>query len=72
VIELSPERLAVFNFAYVPWLKPHQRVIKKEDLPTPDVKLKILKMTIEKLTEAGYVYIGMDHFAKPDDELAIA
>ena len=72
VIELSPERLAVFNFAYVPWLKPHQRVIKREDLPTPDVKLKILKMTIEKLTEAGYVYIGMDHFAKPDDELAIA
>jgi len=72
VIELSPERLAVFNFAYVPWLKPHQRVIKKEDLPTPDVKLKILKMTIEKLTEAGYVYIGMDHFAKPNDELAIA
>lgn len=72
VIELSPERLAVFNFAYVPWLKPHQRVIRKEDLPTPEVKLKILKMTIEKLTEAGYVYIGMDHFAKPDDELAIA
>ncbi len=72
VIELSPERLAVFNFAYVPWLKPHQRVIRKEDLPTPEVKLKILKMVIEKLTEAGYVYIGMDHFAKPDDELAIA
>ncbi|MCX7762736.1 MAG: oxygen-independent coproporphyrinogen III oxidase [Candidatus Kryptonium sp.] len=72
IIELSPERLAVFNFAYVPWLKPHQRVIKKEDLPTPEVKLQILKMTIEKLTEAGYVYIGMDHFAKPDDELAIA
>lgn len=72
VIELSPERLAVFNFAYVPWLKPHQRVIRKEDLPAPEVKLKILKMTIEKLTDAGYIYIGMDHFAKPDDELAIA
>ncbi len=72
VIELSPERIAVFNFAYVPWLKPHQRVIRKEDLPSPEIKLKILKMTIEKLTDAGYVYIGMDHFAKPDDELAIA
>ncbi len=72
VIELSPERLAVFNFAYVPWLKPHQRVIKKEDLPAPEIKLQILKMTIEKLTDAGYIYIGMDHFAKPDDELAIA
>ena len=72
IIDISPNRLAVFNFAYVPWLKPHQRVIKKETLPQPEVKLQILKMTIEKLTSAGYVYIGMDHFAKPDDELAVA
>ena len=72
IIQLSPERIAVFNFAYVPWLKAHQRVIRKEDLPSPKLKLQILKMTIEKLSNAGYVYIGMDHFAKPDDELAIA
>jgi oxygen-independent coproporphyrinogen-3 oxidase len=72
IIDISPDRLAVFNFAYVPWLKPHQRVIKRETLPSPEVKLQILKMTIEKLTSAGYVYIGMDHFARPDDELAIA
>jgi len=72
VIELSPDRIAFFNFAYVPWLKPHQKLLHSEDLPSPDVKLGILKMAIETLTSAGYVYIGMDHFAKPGDELAVA
>lgn len=72
IIDISPERLAIFNFAYVPWLKPHMRIIKTEDLPTPEQKLEILKMTIDKLTDSGYIYIGMDHFAKPTDELAIA
>ncbi len=72
VIDISPERIAVFNFAHVPWLKPHQKLIDRNTLPAPDVKLEILKMTIELLTSSGYIYIGMDHFAKPDDELAIA
>lgn len=72
VIEISPDRLAVFNYAHVPWMKKHQALIHPEDLPSPQEKLQILKMTIEKLTAAGYVYIGMDHFAKPEDELAIA
>ncbi len=72
VIDISPERIAVFNFAHVPWLKPHQKLIDKSTLPPPEVKLEILKMTIELLTQSGYVYIGMDHFAKPDDELSIA
>lgn len=72
VVDLSPNRLAVFNFAYVPWMKPHQKLIRQEDLPSPEVKLKLLKTTIEFLTSKGYEYIGMDHFAKPDDELAIA
>ncbi len=71
-IELNPDRIAVFNFAYVPWLKPLQKNIIEEALPPAHVKLDILKMTIEKLTNAGYVFIGMDHFAKPDDELAVA
>lgn len=71
-IEISPDRIAVYNFTYVPWIKPHQKLIKLEELPTPDVKMKILLMTIEKLTGAGYVYIDMDHFAKVDDELATA
>ncbi|NPV10450.1 MAG: oxygen-independent coproporphyrinogen III oxidase [Ignavibacteria bacterium] len=72
VLELSPDRLAVFNYAHVPWMKKHQALIHEEDLPTPQEKLNILKMTIEKLTCNGYVFIGMDHFAKPEDELAKA
>jgi oxygen-independent coproporphyrinogen-3 oxidase len=72
VIAISPDRFAVFNYAHVPWLKKHMSLIKEKDLPTPDQKLTILKMTIEKLSDAGYWYIGMDHFAKPEDELAIA
>lgn len=71
-IKLNPDRIAVFNFAFVPWLKRLQRNIDEKALPKPEEKLKILQMTIEKLTKAGYVFIGMDHFAKPDDELAVA
>ncbi len=72
VIEMSPDRLSVFNYAHLPHLFSPQKRIKNEDLPKADEKLAILQMTIEKLTHAGYVYIGMDHFAKPEDELAIA
>jgi oxygen-independent coproporphyrinogen-3 oxidase len=72
VIDISPNRLAVFNYAHVPWLKKHQNVIPSESVPSPDERLAILGMTIEKLIAAGYVYIGMDHFAKPEDDLAIA
>jgi oxygen-independent coproporphyrinogen-3 oxidase len=72
VIEVSPDRIAVYNFAYVPWMKPHQKLIHQEDLPSPETKLGILTLTIRKLVEAGYVYIGMDHFAKANDEMAIA
>jgi oxygen-independent coproporphyrinogen III oxidase len=71
-IELDPDRIAVFNFAYVPWLKPVQKNIPQEALPAAEEKLEILKMTIEELTKNQYLFIGMDHFAKPDDELAIA
>jgi oxygen-independent coproporphyrinogen-3 oxidase len=71
-IKLNPDRIAIFNFAYVPWLKRLQRMIDEKTLPPPEEKLRILQMTIEKLTKAGYIFIGMDHFAKPNDELAIA
>ncbi|MBF1989371.1 oxygen-independent coproporphyrinogen III oxidase [Fischerella thermalis] len=71
-IELDPDRIAVFNFAYVPWIKPVQKNIAKDALPAPQEKLEILKMTIEELTNSQYLFIGMDHFAKPHDELAIA
>ena len=72
VLRYGPDRIAVFNYAHVPWLKPHQKLIHSEDLPTPDQKLEILKMTIEELTSNGYVYVGMDHFARPKDELTRA
>lgn len=72
IIAISPDRIAVFNYAHVPWLKKHQVLIKAEDLPSPDERLQILKMTIERLMAAGYEYIGMDHFALPSDELAVA
>jgi oxygen-independent coproporphyrinogen-3 oxidase len=70
VLGWRPDRFAVFNYAHVPWMKRAQRVLKV--LPTPDQKLALLKATIEKLTAEGYAYIGMDHFARADDELAIA
>ena len=72
VIGFGPDRIAAFNYAHVPWLKPHQKLIRPEDLPSPEAKLEILKMTIEMLSSGGYEYIGMDHFARPADELARA
>ena len=72
IIDVDPDRLSVFNYAHLPTRFGPQRRIGAEDLPSPQEKLDILKMTIDRLTEAGYVYIGMDHFAKPDDELAVA
>ena len=72
VIDYAPERIAVFNYAHVPWLKPHQKLINESDLPAPEQKLALLRQTIELFCSGGYEYIGLDHFAKPDDELAIA
>lgn len=72
VIDIDPDRFAVFNYAHVPWLKKHMSLIHPEDLPTPEEKLRILVRTIERLNEAGYIYVGMDHFAKEDNELAVA
>ena len=72
IIDINPDRIAVFNYAHVPWMKKHMALIHPEDIPAAEIKLEILKMTIEKLVNAGYEFIGMDHFAKPDDELAIA
>ena len=73
VLSLSPDRLSVFSYAHVPWIKPQQKLLERENaFPSPDEKLSILKSSIEKLTASGYVYIGMDHFAKEGDELATA
>jgi oxygen-independent coproporphyrinogen-3 oxidase len=72
IIAVGPERLSVFNYAHLPERFKPQRRINAAELPPPEVKLDILQSTIERLTSAGYVYIGMDHFARPDDELALA
>ncbi len=72
VIEMSPDRLSVFNYAHLPDRFRSQKHIRAEDLPSSATKLDILQQSIQRLLDAGYVYIGMDHFAKPDDELAIA
>jgi oxygen-independent coproporphyrinogen III oxidase len=71
-IKLDPDRIAVFNFAYIPTIIPTQKHINETDLPSTAEKLAMFQMTIETLTNNGYVYIGMDHFAKPNDELTIA
>lgn len=71
-IEASPDRLAVYNYAHMPEMFKPQRRINDEDLPKAEEKLQILQMTIEKLQQAGYAYIGMDHFAKQTDDLTKA
>ncbi len=72
IIEVGPDRLSVFNYAHLPQIFKPQRRIDAAELPSPEEKLAILHMTSQKLADAGYVYIGMDHFARPDDELAVA
>ncbi len=72
VIRLSPDRIALYNFAYVPWISPHQNAIDEATMPPGTEKFKIFTTALEMLTQAGYLYIGMDHFAKPTDELVHA
>jgi oxygen-independent coproporphyrinogen-3 oxidase len=72
VIELDPDRIALYSYAHLPQVfKPQRRIVPAE-LPSAETKLQILTLAIGRLTRAGYLYIGMDHFARPDDELAIA
>ncbi|MEQ1505437.1 MAG: oxygen-independent coproporphyrinogen III oxidase [Myxococcota bacterium] len=72
VIGLGPDRLAVYSYAHVPWLKKHQQRIDAAALPGPVDKLALFLLARERLLDAGYVEVGMDHFARPDDALAIA
>lgn len=72
ITALGPDRIAVFNFAYLPDLIGHQRAIPREAMPEPAEKLNILEMVVDRFTSGGYVYIGMDHFARPQDELCLA
>lgn len=72
VIAMRPDRIAVYSYAHVPWLRPHQKQIATSDLPDRDVKFELIGSAIDAFGEAGYDAIGMDHFALPGDELAIA
>ena len=71
-VELDIERFAVFNYAHVPWLKKTMRKLDETKIPSPAVKLQIMEYVIEYMTQSGFNMIGMDHFAKPDDELSLA
>ena len=72
LIDLNPDRIELYNYAHLPHRFPPQRRIKQEDLPPAEEKLAIFQLAVKRLTKADYIYIGMDHFAKPRDELAIA
>jgi len=72
IIKLSPDRLSVFNYAHMPQLFSPQKRIQEDDLPSANMKLEMFQMIVAKLMASGYVYIGLDHFAKPNDELALA
>lgn len=68
-VSLNPDRFAIFNYAHVPWIKKSMRKFDEATLPSPKIKLEILKYTMEYLPNHGYKMIGMDHYAKPEDEL---
>jgi oxygen-independent coproporphyrinogen-3 oxidase len=72
VIDADPDRIAIYHYAHLPRLFKSQRRINEDDMPDSETKLQMLSLCIERLTAAGYVYIGMDHFAKPHDDLAVA
>jgi oxygen-independent coproporphyrinogen-3 oxidase len=73
VIALDPERFAIFNYAHVPWMKPAQKnLLLAGPLPSGEEKIRLLILAIERLMGAGYTFIGLDHFAKPADELSLA
>jgi oxygen-independent coproporphyrinogen-3 oxidase len=71
-VALAPDRIALYSYAHLPHVFKPQRRIRDEDLPSPDSKLHMLSLAIRRFAQAGYVYIGMDHFARPGDELAVA
>ena len=71
-VTLSPDRIVTFSYAHVPWVKAHQKKLEEHGLPEANEKLKMFQAAYRLLTEAGYVAIGLDHYAKPDDELAKA
>jgi oxygen-independent coproporphyrinogen-3 oxidase len=72
IVELGPERIACFSYAHVPWARPNQKRIDPSSLPTRELKFSLFALAVDQLTAAGYVWIGLDHFARAEDELAVA
>jgi oxygen-independent coproporphyrinogen III oxidase len=72
VIQISPDRIALYNYAHVPWMSPYQKQLPEAELPSGSEKFQIFQLAMQLLTDTGYVYIGMDHFAKPEDSLSVA
>ena len=72
IVSMRPDRIAVYSYAHVPWMRPHQKRIDESTLPAPALKLELIGAATEAFLAAGYVAIGMDHFALPGDELAVA
>lgn len=71
-VELQPNRIALFGYAHVPWMKSHQKMIKEEDLPDANERWKQFTLAVDRLKDRGYVQVGFDHFAHPDDPMAKA
>lgn len=72
VVDMRPDRVAVYSYAHVPWLRPHQKQIDQMALPRPALKFALIGAAVDEFAAAGYISIGMDHFARPGDELAVA
>lgn len=72
VLALEPDRVACFGYAHVPWMQPHQKAIDEAELPGAEARLALFQLAVRRFGEAGYVWIGLDHFARPDDPLAVA
>ena len=72
IASLQPDRVAIYSYAHVPWMKPAQKLLREEDLPTPEEKMNLLTMAGAFMDKIGFTHIGMDHFARPTDELSIA
>lgn len=69
---LAPDRIALFGYAHVPWKKPHMKLIREETLPGAEARLRLAEMAADTLRNAGYVPVGLDHFARPEDSMAVA
>jgi oxygen-independent coproporphyrinogen-3 oxidase len=69
IIEFKPSRIALFGYAHVPWMSPHQKALEKYDIPNPEERMALFGLAYDLLLEAGYEHVGMDHFALPEDEL---